>query len=118
MLTKASDVIVAQREPREEQVEDLVEEFDVDPEFASKGVRGAVEVAEFDDRVERGEEGAVEPSPTLGDQLRDLFARCERIVSEDGMGWVAGPIFQIPISCNCLQSQLLRKNSGLSASFA
>ena len=54
-----SDVKVPQREPREEEVIGLIEQFDVDPEFSREGVRGTIDVAEFDDGMNGGKEGTV-----------------------------------------------------------
>ena len=79
------DVVVAQGEPGKKEVVRLVEEFDVDPEFACERVGGAVDVAEFDGGVDRGEEGAVEPASALGDEFGDLnwfFFEKKRRVSQ------------------------------------
>jgi hypothetical protein len=67
------DIIISQREPSEYEVENLVRELDVDPGLADERVGRAVEVVEVHKRVHGGEEGAVEPSTTLRDQLGDLI---------------------------------------------
>jgi hypothetical protein len=65
METHESNVKVTQREPREDQVENLVHQLDVDPEFAGSGMGRAIEVVELDDRVHSSEERSIEPSTTL-----------------------------------------------------
>jgi len=42
--------------PRENEVENLVDQLDVDPELAQETVRGAVEVVEMESTVDGGEE--------------------------------------------------------------
>ena len=51
--------VVGECEPGEDEVEELVEHLDVDPEFAQEGVGGAVDVVKVDCAVHGGEEGAV-----------------------------------------------------------
>lgn len=62
-------------EPREDQVEGLVDELDVDPELAHEGVRRAINVVKVNGTVDRGEERAVQPPAPLRHQLRNLDQR-------------------------------------------
>ena len=42
--------------PREDEIENLVDQLDVDPELAEEAVRGAVEIVEMESAVDGGEE--------------------------------------------------------------
>jgi hypothetical protein len=47
----------------------LVDEFDVEKDFSSKGVVGVPNLFEVDKGVDGSEESSVEPTPTLGNEL-------------------------------------------------
>lgn len=73
-----------QREPRENQIERLVYQLDVDPELAHECVARAIDVVEVHRTVHCREERPVEPTPTLGNQLRDfVWHICYRVCGFD-----------------------------------
>jgi hypothetical protein len=49
----------------ENEVIQLIDHFDVDPQCAYQGMRGTVEVVEMNGRVYGGEEGTVKPATSL-----------------------------------------------------
>lgn len=64
------EVEVCEGEVGEEKGDELVEELDVQEGFADQGMVGRPDLAKVDERVDCGEEGAVEPSPALGYKFR------------------------------------------------
>lgn len=66
-----SEVEVGEREEGEEQLQELVEELDVEQDLAGDGVVGVPDLLEVDQRVDGGEEGSVQPSSALRDELGD-----------------------------------------------
>jgi hypothetical protein len=62
-------VEVGEGEVGEEEGDELVDEFDVQEDLACSGVVGRPDLAEVDERVDGGEEGAVEPAAALGDKF-------------------------------------------------
>jgi hypothetical protein len=95
------DVPIAQGKPGKNHVEDVVEQLDVEPELADERVAGAVEVAEVDDGVDGGEEGAVQPATTLRDEFWELASEV-RIVdggtrSAYSVRHIRGSLFEISV---------------------
>ncbi len=64
-------VEVGEREVGEDELDELVDEFDVQEHLARDGVVGEPDLLEVDKRVDGGEEGAVEPAAALRDELGD-----------------------------------------------
>src|SRR6266853_883154 len=58
--------------PGEYQIEGLVQESDVDPQFSHKAVRRAIYVIELDRTIHRSKKRAIEPPATLQHQLGNL----------------------------------------------
>jgi hypothetical protein len=50
-------------------LEKLIQEFDMQKDFARHGVIRPPDLTDVDQRVHSGEEGTVEPSPTLRDKF-------------------------------------------------
>ena len=67
--THEGNIVVCEGEPRKELLEDLVDELDVQPDFPEHAVVGSVQVPELDRGVDGSEEGTVQPSPPLRDEL-------------------------------------------------
>jgi hypothetical protein len=59
--------------PRENEIENPVDQFDMDPELAHDTVRRAVDIEEMVSTVNGSKERAVQPSPSLRNQLRNLW---------------------------------------------
>jgi hypothetical protein len=70
------EVEVGEREEGEEELDELVHEFDVQQDFAPDGVVGCPYLFEVQQGVDGGEEGAVKPSSTLGNELGDGVYDC------------------------------------------
>jgi hypothetical protein len=64
-------VEVGEGEEGEEEVDELVDELDVQHDFAVDGVVGAPDLAEVDKGINGGEEGTVEPTTPLGYEFGD-----------------------------------------------
>ena len=58
--------------PREEELDRLVQQLNVDEKLAPKRVRRAVDVRKVHNRVDAREERAVQPAPALRDELGHL----------------------------------------------
>ena len=69
---RRKDIGAHEGEPGKDEIECLIEELDVNPEFAREGMRRAVYVMELDRAVNRSKERAIEPPPSLRDQLWNL----------------------------------------------
>lgn len=61
-----------QGKPRENQVEQLINHFDVNPEFAKECVRRPIDIVEVNGTMHSGEERTIKPTSPLRNQLRDL----------------------------------------------
>lgn len=57
--THKSNEIIAQSEPREDQIERLIDQLDVNPEFPNRRMTASVNIIELDSRMNSGEEGTV-----------------------------------------------------------
>ena len=66
-----SQVKVGKGEVCEEEVDELVDEFNVEEYLPADGVISMPDLAEVDERVDGCEEGAVEPPSSLRDELGD-----------------------------------------------
>ena len=64
-----SQVEVCQGEKGEQELEELIEEFDVEENLAGNGMISLPDLFIMDQRVNSGEEGAVQPSSTLRDEF-------------------------------------------------
>jgi len=62
-------VEVGEGKEGEEEGDELVDEFDVQEDLAGDGVVGAPDLPEVGERVDGGEEGAVEPAASLRDEF-------------------------------------------------
>lgn len=59
------EVEVGEGEVGEEELDGLVDGFDVQEDFAGDGVICAPDLADLDERIDGSEEGTVEPTSTL-----------------------------------------------------
>ena len=64
-------VEVGEGEEGEEEGDELIEEFDVEQDFAREGVVSLPDLLEVDQGVDGGEEGSIEPTTALGDEFRN-----------------------------------------------
>ena len=64
-----SQIEVCERKVREEQLDKLVDKFNVQEDLASKSVIRLQNLSELDQGVDGSEEGTVQPSSSLGDEL-------------------------------------------------
>jgi hypothetical protein len=65
-------VEVGEREECEQKLHELVDEFDVEQDLTPDGVVGRPDLLEVEERVHGSEEGTVEPTSTLGDELGNV----------------------------------------------
>lgn len=71
-LSRETSKWTYQSEPREYQIESLIQHLHVYPELAENAVRRAVDVVEMNCTVNGGEERPIQPTAALRDQLGDL----------------------------------------------
>lgn len=74
------EIKVGEREECEQQLHKLVDELDVEEDLAPDGVVSRPDLLEVEERVDGCEEGTVEPTSTLGDELRHRV--CRTLVQE------------------------------------
>ena len=65
------EVEVGERGPREQKLDGVVDELELQKQHAEEVLPRRPDAEPEDGGVDRGEEGAVEPAATLGDELRD-----------------------------------------------
>lgn len=65
------EVEVAQREEGEEELHELVDEFDVQQDFSCNGVIRLPDLSEVKEGIDCSEKGSVQPTTTLGDEFGD-----------------------------------------------
>ena len=70
------EVEVGQGKVGEEELDSLIDEFDVQQDLASHGVVGLPDLTEVNQRVDGCKEGAVEPAAALRDKFRDSICSC------------------------------------------
>lgn len=87
--THEGNIIIPQRKPRKDKIERLIEHLHVDPRLPRERMFTPIDVPEFDDRVNRSKERAVQPSTTLRDQLGNLVGHVRNGVR--GLDVVQGP---------------------------
>lgn len=76
-----SNIVVRQAKPSEKLLEELINQFEVKPEFTNKSVIRSIKITKFDRCVNSSEERTVEPSSTLRYQLRDAVGRVGDTIS-------------------------------------
>ena len=65
------EVEVGEGEEGEHELDELIDKFDVQENFAGDSVVSVPDLAEVNKGVDSGEESSVQPSTSLGDELRD-----------------------------------------------
>jgi len=71
-LGRARNEDTYESEPRKDEIEQLIEHFNMDPQLAHEGMRRAVDVVEMDSTVDGGKERTVQPPTALRNQLGHL----------------------------------------------